>query len=90
NANRYLSTAGAESYLVEDKWAFNRRGISVWIHEFEHPQYVQCFAPFMPYASALDLIFNVGPAAAEVMQEATWFFKLSGFVHIWSVRCYLQ
>lgn len=68
-ADRYLSPAGAEDYLIEDKGSFDRRGISVWIHVFEHPQYVQRFTPFMPYASALDLIFNVGPAAAEVMRS---------------------
>jgi len=68
-ADRYLSPAGAEDYLIEDKSAFDRRGISVWLHVYEHPQYVQRFAPFMPYASALDLIFNVGPAAAEVMRS---------------------
>lgn len=69
SADRYLSPEGAENYLVEDKVAFDRRGISVWIHVYEHPQYVQRFAPFLPYASALDLIFNVGPAAAEVMRS---------------------
>jgi hypothetical protein len=68
-ANQYLSPEGAEDYLIEDKAAFDRRGISVWIQVFEHPQYVQRFAPFMPYASALDLIFNVGPAAPEVMRS---------------------
>ena len=68
-ADRYLSPAGAENYLIEDKDAFDRRGISVWIHVFEHPQYVQRFPPFMPYASALDLIFNAGPTAAEVMRS---------------------
>ena len=68
-ADRYLSPEGAESYLVEDRVAFDRRGISIWIHVFEHPQYVQRFPPFMPYASALDLIFNAGPAAAEVMRS---------------------
>lgn len=68
-ADRYLSPAGAEDYLIEDKGAFDRRGISVWIHVFEHPEYVQRFTPFMPYASALDLIFNMGPAAAEVMRS---------------------
>lgn len=68
-ADRYLSPAGAEDYLIEDKGAFDRRGISVWIHVYEHPQYAQRFAPFMPYASALDLIFNVGPEAGEVMRS---------------------
>lgn len=68
-ADRYLSPAGAENYLIEDKGAFDRRGISILIHVYEHPQYVQRFAPFVPYASALDLIFNAGPAAAEVMRS---------------------
>ncbi len=68
-ADRYLSPAGAEEYLIEDKSAFDRRGISVLIHVYEHPQYVQRFTPFMPYASALDLIFNVGLAAREVMRS---------------------
>jgi hypothetical protein len=68
-ADHYLSPAGAESYLVEDQEAFMRRSISIWIHEYEHPQYVQCFTPFMPYASALDLVFNAGPGAGEVMRS---------------------
>jgi hypothetical protein len=68
-ADRYLSPAGAEDYLIEDKGAFDRRSISILIHVYEHPQYAQRFAPFMPYASTLDLIFNVGPAACEVMRS---------------------
>ena len=68
-ADRYLSPAGAENYLIEDKAVFDKRDISVLIHVYEHPQYVQRFAPFMPYASALDLIFNVGSAAGDVMRS---------------------
>lgn len=69
SANRYLSPEGAESYLMEDRGAFDRRGISVWIHVYEHPEYPQQFAPFMSYASALDLIFNLGPAAGDLMRS---------------------
>ena len=68
-ADRYLSPAGAEDYLIEDKAAFDQRDISVMLHVYEHPEYVQSFDPFMPYACALDLIFNVGPVAAEVMRS---------------------
>lgn len=68
-ANRYLSTAGAEDYLAEDREAFDRRGIQVLIHVYEHPQYAQRFEPFMPYASALDAVFNAGPAAGELMRS---------------------
>ncbi len=68
-ADHYLSPAGAETYLVEDKAAFDRRAISIWLQVYEHPEYAQCFAPFAPYASAMDLIFNVGPAAPIVMRS---------------------
>lgn len=68
-ADRYLSPAGAEDYLMEDKGAFDQRGISVWLHVFEHPEYGQCFAPFIPFASTLDLIFNVGPASLDVIRS---------------------
>lgn len=68
-AERYLSPAGAEAYLIEDKYSFERRDIEVLIQLYEHPEYVQRFAPFMPFASALDLIFNLGPDAGEVMRS---------------------
>lgn len=68
-AKRYVSPAGAESYLIEEKHAFDRCDISVWIQVYEHPEYVQRFVPFIAYASALDLIFNVGPVAGDVMRS---------------------
>ncbi len=68
DADRYLSPPGAEAYLGEDKSAFDARGISIFIHVYEHPVYRQCFEPFMPFASALDLIFNAGPNAGEIMR----------------------
>lgn len=77
-ADYYISTAGAEEYLIEDKVAFDRRSISVMLHVYEHPEYAQCFTPFMPYASALDLIFNAGPAAAEVMRSGRCRARLVG------------
>ena len=68
-STRYLSPAGAEAYLLEDRLAFDRRGISVWLHVYEHPAYPQRFDPFIPFATALDLILNVGPEAPEVMRS---------------------
>lgn len=68
-ADRYLSPAGAEDYLIEDRRAFDERGIAVCLHVYDHPEYTQRFAPFIPYASAIDLIFNMGPAAAAVMRS---------------------
>jgi hypothetical protein len=67
--NHYLSAPGAEEYLIEDKNAFDERNITISIHMYEHPTYAQCFNPFIPYASALDVIFNEGPRAASVMRS---------------------
>ncbi|HEY2682947.1 MAG TPA: WbqC family protein [Steroidobacteraceae bacterium] len=67
-ALRYISPAGAEEYLLEDKSEFDRRGISVELQVYEHPQYRQCFEPFIPYASALDVLFNEGDAAGSIMR----------------------
>lgn len=67
-ATRYLSPAGAEGYLQEDRPAFDRRGIQVELHVYVHPEYQQCFKPFEPYASVLDLIFNTGPEALTVLR----------------------
>lgn len=68
-ANRYLSPAGAESYLIEDRDAFDRRGISVCLHVYAHPEYRQCFKPFDPYASVIDLIFNTGPESLSILRS---------------------
>ena len=68
-AGRYLSPAGAEEYLIEDRHAFEARGIEVLIHVYEHPEYAQQLNPFIPYASALDLIFNLGPGAGDAMRS---------------------
>lgn len=65
----YLSPAGAKEYLEEDIECFNQRNIQVALHEYMHPEYSQCFKPFMPNASAVDLIFNVGPMAGNILRS---------------------
>jgi hypothetical protein len=65
----YLSPAGAENYLLEDRAPFDQRNISVWLHEYSHPKYQQLYQPFIPYASTLDLIFNEGPRALEIIRS---------------------
>jgi hypothetical protein len=68
-ATHYISPAGAEAYLAEDRSAFDQRGILISIQVYEHPEYPQCFAPFIPYASALDVIFNAGAEAGTIMRS---------------------
>ncbi len=69
SAAHYLSPAGAEAYLLEDRAEFDARSIVVDLHVYEHPKYQQCFKPFVPYASVLDLLFNEGDAAAGILRS---------------------
>lgn len=67
-AKRYVSPAGAEEYLLEDRAEFDDRGIVVELQAYEHPVYRQCFAPFIPNASVLDLLLNEGDAAGAILR----------------------
>lgn len=66
---RYLSPAGALDYLLEDRKEFDNRGIGVELQVYEHPVYRQCFQPFIPYASILDLLMNEGEGAASIFRS---------------------
>lgn len=62
-ADTYLSGSGGKDYLEEEK--FQAAGIRLEYQHFVHPVYHQQFMrdehDFLPYMSALDLIFNEGP-----------------------------
>jgi hypothetical protein len=68
-ATRYLSPVGSAVYLLQDLDLFRRTGIEVVFHHYEHPAYDQLHPPFLPYASAIDLLFNLGPDAPEMMRS---------------------
>ena len=69
-ATTYLSGISGRDYL--DVEAFQREGIAVRFQEFHHPIYRQCYEPFIPALSAVDLLFNHGPQAAGILcGEAT-------------------
>jgi hypothetical protein len=68
-ATSYLSPAGAEEYLREDRHAFDDRSIAVDLHVYEHPVYRQCFSPFIPYASVVDLLLNEGAGALDILRS---------------------
>jgi hypothetical protein len=59
---------GSRRYL--DKDAFDRAGVGVQWQDFRHPVYPQCGGgAFQPGQTALDLLFNVGPQAAELLRK---------------------
>lgn len=63
-ADRYLSNEGSRAYVNEDHMA--EQGIQHCWQLFEHPIYGQA-GTFMPNLSVIDLLFNVGPDAREIV-----------------------
>ena len=78
---------GAEALLVGpgserghvDEDAFERAGIGIEIQSFTHPQYMQCGRPpFTPGLSSVDMLFNCGLLARELLLEASGPIPLPG------------
>lgn len=68
-ASTYLSTPGSAEYLLEEKESFDRRSITVKIHDYSHPVYPQRFEPFITHASIVDLIFSDAPNPLELIRS---------------------
>lgn len=64
--NRYLSGNGILSYA--DRSKFNAAGIELLIQRFKPPVYEQQWRPFIPGLSVLDLLFNTGEKAGEIIR----------------------
>ncbi len=58
NADIYLSGAGGVSYIDENP--FDEINVKVEYQDYKHPEYSQAFQGFLPYMSALDVLFNIG------------------------------
>jgi len=62
---------GSRKYLDLDEFA--RAGMGVEWQQFEHPQYAQCgTGGFIPGLTALDMLFNCGPAAPGMLAGKDW------------------
>lgn len=68
-AAEYLSPLGSASYLIGELPTMTSRGISVAFQHYEHPEYTQQFPPFRPYAGIVDLLFNEGSRALEIIRS---------------------
>lgn len=67
NVNTYLTGDAARGYLDED--AFKSHGISVAYQRYEHPIYRQQYDDFVPFLSIVDLLFNEGPSAKQIVRN---------------------
>lgn len=65
-ASHYLSGPAAKAYIKADRFA--AAGIELaWMDYSGYPTYPQRFPPFEHAVSVLDLLFNAGPDAAELI-----------------------
>ena len=69
NAHTYISPPGSAVYLLDDLGLFADAHIEVAFHHYQHPEYKHLFPPFTPYASMIDLMFNEGPRAGEILRS---------------------
>lgn len=68
NANVYYSGVFGRDYL--NLIDFKHNNIVVEMHNFIHPEYRQCYLPFVPNMSTIDLLFNEGENSREVLRNS--------------------
>jgi hypothetical protein len=75
-ADAYLSGPGGRGYLEEQKIIDN--GIRLIYQEYQPIAYRQCFEPFIPDMSAIDMIFNLGSdRSREIILNSSKGLKLN-------------
>jgi len=65
---RYLSGHGAAAY--QDERRFVEAGIELHYYTFKPPRYPQLFRDFVPGLSIVDLLFNAGDRAADLLARS--------------------
>ncbi|MGW8379830.1 WbqC family protein [Streptomyces sp. ODS28] len=67
-ADTFIAGPQARDYL--DREAVARDGVRVEFFSYAHPEYPQLHGGFTSHLSALDLLVNCGPGAADVLKES--------------------
>lgn len=60
-------TKGAEEIL--DESLFKKENINITFQNFQHPEYHQLWGEFVPYLSAIDLLFNEGEKSLSIIKS---------------------
>jgi hypothetical protein len=63
----YLSGFGGVKYQEETEFA--KAGIKLMYSDFNHPVYKQLWGDFIPNLSVMDLLFNAGSGALEIIKN---------------------
>ena len=64
----YLSGIDGAKYM--NVGMFKNHKVEVLFQNFKHPHYPQCYGPFEPNMSVVDLLFNCGPESLAIIREA--------------------
>ncbi len=67
DGDTYLSGAEGRHYLQAE--AFKKAGLSLMFQEVTPPTYPQLHGEFVPYLSALDVLFNIGEGAHAIIRN---------------------
>jgi len=66
DADAYLSGQEGRTYLQRERFA--QSGLALYFQQIEAPEYSQLHGDFVPYLSVLDMLFNTGADAAEIIR----------------------
>ena len=64
-----LSPIGSAGYLLPEISILSACSVETVFHNYQHPHYKQMFPPFLAYASVIDLLFNEGDRAMEIIRS---------------------
>jgi hypothetical protein len=64
-ANVFYEGAAGKDYISDADFA--QAGIRIEYQDYQHPTYEQLHGEFVPYLSAVDLLFNCGPRSLEIL-----------------------
>ncbi len=66
DGDAYLSGQEGRTYLQREMFA--QSGLALYFQQIEAPEYLQLHGDFVPYFSVLDMLFNTGADAAEIIR----------------------
>jgi hypothetical protein len=72
-ATEYLTGLGAMNYIDYD--IFEAAGVRICYMDYKLTPYAQLHGEFNPFVSAIDLLFNLGPAARNELRPCTVYWK---------------
>lgn len=64
-AEELYDTKASSTFL--DIMKFDQHGIKIDFQDYKHPVYEQVYCPFLPYMSALDILFNQGARSTDII-----------------------